>query len=61
MTYKFEYKTPPEFSNMIMNSDGEYLTGLWFEGSRDTAKHIIDCETKELPIFKETINCLDIY
>lgn len=56
MTYKFEYKTPPEFSNMIMNSDGEYLTGLWFEGSRDTAKHIIDCETKELPLFKETIN-----
>lgn len=61
MTYKFEYKTPPEFSNMIMNNDGEYLTGLWFEGSRDTAKHIIDCETKELPIFKETINWLDIY
>lgn len=29
---------------MIMNSDGENLTGLWFEDSRDLSKHIIDCE-----------------
>ena len=34
MIYKCTYKTPKEFSNMIMNSDGEYLTGLWFEDSR---------------------------
>ena len=43
MTYKYIYKTPNEFSNMIMNSDGENLTGLWFEDSRDSSKHIIDC------------------
>ena len=30
MTYKYMYQTPENFSNMIMNSDGEYLTGLFF-------------------------------
>ena len=46
---------------MLMNSDGEYLTGLWFEGSRDVSKHIIDCEEKKLPIFDEIIKWLDVY
>lgn len=61
MTYKYRYQTPESFSNMIMNSDGEYLTGLWFEDSRDTAKHIIDCEEEDLEIFRETSKWLDIY
>lgn len=61
MTYKYVYQTPENFSNMIMNSDGEYLIGLWFEGSRDSSKHIIDCEEKELEIFKQTSKWLDIY
>lgn len=59
--YKMEYKTTEGFSNIIMNSDGEYLTGLWFEGSRDSKKHSINCEEKNLPIFKETCKWLDIY
>ena len=61
MTYKYIYKTPDNFSNMIMNSNGESLTGLWFEGSRDSSKHIVDCEEKDLEIFKETSKWLDIY
>ena len=61
MTYKYTYKTPDNFSNMIMNSNGESLTGLWFEGSRDSSKHIVDCEEKDLEIFKETSKWLDIY
>lgn len=61
MIYKYMYQTPENFSNMIMNSDGEYLTGLWFDGSRDSSKHIINCEEKELEIFKETSKWLDIY
>ena len=61
MTYKYIYQTPEGFSNMIMNSDGEYLTGLWFEGSRDTSKHKINCEEKELPIFSQTSKWLDTY
>lgn len=61
MTYKYIYKTPKAFSDMIMNSDGEYLTGLWFENSKDTSKHKTDCEEKELQIFKETSKWLDMY
>ncbi len=61
MIYKYTYKTPKQFSNMIMNSDGEFLTGLWFEDSRDTSKHELNCEEKELPIFKEVSRWLDIY
>ena len=61
MTYTYTYKTPPQFSDMIMNSDGEYLTGLWFEGSRDSSKHDTNGEVKDLPIFRETIKWLDLY
>ena len=61
MIYKYAYKTPEKFSDVIMNSDGEYLTGLWFENSRDTSKHVVNCEEKELEIFKETKKWLDIY
>lgn len=35
MTYKCMYKTPDGFSNIIMNSDGDDLTGLWFEDSKE--------------------------
>ena len=59
--YKWKYETPEGFSNMLMNSDGEYLTGLWFEGSRDVSKHIMNCEEKRLPIFDETTKWLDVY
>ena len=59
--YKWKYNTPEGFTNIYMNSDGEYLTGLWFEGSRDSSKHTLECEEKELPIFKETSKWLDIY
>lgn len=61
MTYKYEYKTPNNFSNMIMNSDGENITGLWFEGSKDTYKHITNCEEKDLEIFRETSKWLSLY
>lgn len=44
-----------------MNSDGEYLTGLYFEGSRDSFKHRKDCIERNLPIFEETSKWLDIY
>lgn len=30
MIYKWTYKTPNEFDDILMNSDGKYLTGLWF-------------------------------
>lgn len=61
MIYKCIYETPKGFSNMIMNSDGENLTGLWFEDSKDSFKHIVDCEEKDLEIFRTTTKWLDIY
>lgn len=59
--YKYKYETPKQFSNIIMNSDGEYLTGLWFENSRDTLKHNPDYKENELSIFQETSKWLDLY
>lgn len=61
MVYKWIYKTQNNFDDMLMNSDGEYLTGLCFINSKDASKHIIDCEEKDLPIFRETVKWLDIY
>lgn len=59
--YKFNYKTPEKFSNIIMSSDGEFLTGLWFEDSRDTLKHNFKYIYKDLVIFQEVSNWLDTY
>ena len=61
MIYKLLYKTPSEFDDILMNSDGKYLTGLYFIGSKDENKQIVNCKEKELPIFKETRKWLDIY
>ena len=59
--YKYIYKTKGEFSNIILTSDGDYLTSLWFENSKDSNKHMMDYIEKELEIFKETSNWLDMY
>ena len=61
MTYKSIYKTKNGLSDIIFNSGGEYLTGLWFEGSKDSIKHDENAKEKELEIFKETKKWLDIY
>ncbi len=61
MVCKCKYKTPHGFDDMWMNSDGEVLTGLWFEGSRGQSKHRLDCEERDLPVFHETRRWLDIY
>jgi methylated-DNA-[protein]-cysteine S-methyltransferase len=61
MTYKWIYKTPDQFSNILMTSDGEFLTGLWFVESRDAKKHVIDSQERLIPVFEETIHWLDVY
>lgn len=61
MVCKGKYNTPQGFDDMWMNSDGEVLTGLWFEGSRGQSKHRLDCEEGDLPVFHETRRWLDIY
>ena len=59
MSFIKTYDSP--LGTMYMRSDGKYLTGLWFKGSRDSSKHNGDYEEKNLPIFEETSEWLDIY
>ena len=61
MIYNWKYKTPKEYSNIIMNSDGESLIGLFFEDSKDSSKHEVNCKEEKLPIFEETCKWLDTY
>lgn len=44
MIYRKTYESP--FETIYLESDGKYLTGLWFRDSRDSKKHesiIISC------------------
>ena len=59
MMYRTSYDGP--FSKIYMSSDGQVLTGLWFEGSRDEIKHGKDFIKKDLSIFNQTKEWLDIY
>ena len=53
MIYNWKYKTPKEYSNIIMNSDGESLIGLFFEDSKDSSKHEVNCKEEKLSIGTE--------
>ena len=62
----FRYQTPEGFDNMLMSTDGEVLSGLWFEGSHDADKHMSNlvetCHGASLlPIIRDTFLWLDIY
>lgn len=41
MIYKSIYKTPKEYSDMIMYSDGEYLIGLRFDKKQENCDKMI--------------------
>ena len=63
MTFIARYKTPDGFDDIRMSSDGEALTGLWFDGSPDEAKQkrcLVE-ESSRGQIFRETCRWLDIY
>ena len=49
--YIWFYETPSGFDNMVMTSDGKYLTALVFQNSNDIEK--IEKNAKE--------ECLDIF
>lgn len=59
--YVYRYKTPREYDDLVMTSDGEYLTALLFEGSKDINRYTVGCEERVLPVFAETSEWLDIY
>ena len=61
MQYKTIYKTPRGFSDMVMMSDGEVLTGLHFVDSRKATRSCRDCAAHDLPVFRETCRWLDEY
>lgn len=61
MNYLWRYETPKGFDDMWMSGDGEVLTGLWFDGSKDTSKHSLDGEKRLTAVFEETIRWLDVY
>ena len=66
----FRYPTPKGFDDLLMCSDGEALTGLWFEGSRNENKPSSDVvetfpETSQtptlFPVIRDTCRWLDVY
>lgn len=61
MIYTCIYKTPEAFSDIILTSDGENLTALYFETSKGAAKHPVDSAEENLAIFRETGHWLDLY
>ena len=59
MEYQTTYCSP--LGKICLTSDGEYLTGLWFADSSDSKQHLHKYPFKDLDIFKQTSNWLDIY
>ena len=58
MEYMCKYNS--EIGNIIIVSDGENLTGLWFEGQKYFL-NLFDEHEEELEIFEKTKKWLDIY
>lgn len=61
MDYTAHYHSP--LGDITMASDGEALTGLWFDGQKHFAE-TLDAKhqtQKSLPIFEQTRRWLDIY
>ena len=60
MDYIFHYTSP--LGGITLASDGEALTGLWFNGQKYFAQTLDKENTgSELLIFEQTIKWLDIY
>ena len=60
MIYKWIYKTKDNFDDILLYSDGEYLTRVCFVSSKNKFNQS-ENEIKNLPIFKETCRWLDSY
>ena len=60
MHFTSHYNSP--IGEITLASDGESLTGLWFDGQKYFADKLDDDSSeKKLPIFEETKRWLDIY
>ncbi|MCI8487825.1 MAG: methylated-DNA--[protein]-cysteine S-methyltransferase [Clostridia bacterium] len=60
MFYVKRYSSP--MGEMTLASNGEELTGLWFDGQKYFASNMQGrIEEKDLPVFEQTEKWLDIY
>lgn len=59
MIYKQNYKTPDGFDDIVLHSDGTFLTGLLFKNLKEDKN--VEAEETDLPIFNETRKWLDEY
>ena len=60
MEYTAHYDSP--LGGITITSDGEALTGLWFDGQKGLADAAADCrEGNALPVIRQTIAWLDLY
>ena len=60
MEYTHHYHSP--LGGITLASDGEALTGLWFDGQKYFLAMLCkEHEEKELPVFEQTIQWLDLY
>lgn len=59
MIFKQNYKTPDGFDDIVLHSDGTFLTGLLFKNSKEDKN--VEAEETDLPIFNETRKWLDEY
>lgn len=60
MEYTYHCASP--LGGVTMASDGNALTGLWFDVQKHFPAGILAaCEEKELPVFSETQRWLDVY
>ena len=62
----FRYQTPEGFDDLLMCTDSEALTGIWFERARDENKQIFDIVEMRHnmtlpPIIHNTCHWLNIY
>ena len=61
MAVKWKYITPEGFADVIIKSEDGYLTGVWFETSKNVEKAIAGCEEALSPVIQQTVEWLDIY
>ena len=61
MLYRQYYITPEGLDDMVMISDGQKLTGLFFEGSEDMRKFALPQGETSLHVFDKTHEWLDEY
>ena len=60
MDYLYRYDSP--LGGITMASDGDALTGLWFDGQEHKTETLCaDHAGRNLPVFEETKRWLDIY